>query len=204
MKSPFPFCMKRCFHGGPSPGYFAVTGPVPQGSQCSEFRYHGKSCFYLPSSGGLWGKSTPTQRIQESLIFETETFIYSGFSYISSGFSYISSGFSYISSGFSYISSGFSYISSGFSYISSGFPTFLVDFPRHFPIQTPSKRLNHSFPAPFVARLRLQRHHRTRHRRDLGPPARNAWPGVETRPLGTHFSMKMMEMMENNGNDTWK
>lgn len=31
MKSPFPFCMKRCFHGGrPSPCDFAVTGPVPQ------------------------------------------------------------------------------------------------------------------------------------------------------------------------------
>ena len=88
----------------------------------------------------------------------------------------------------------------------------IMDFPRYFPIQTPSKRLNHSFPPPWIQptaiqrhRLRLQRHHRRHHRRDLGPPARNAWPGVETRPLGTHFSMKiMMEMMENNGNDTWK
>lgn len=77
------------------------------------------------------------------------------------------------------------------------FPTFIMDFPRHFPIQTPSKRLNHSFPPPSASNLRLQRHHRRHHRRDLGPPARNAWPGVETRPLGTHFSMKiMMEMME--------
>ena len=58
-------------------------------SQCSEFRYHGKSfclgALFLSSQFwwiNQWGKSTPTQQIQEPLIFETETFIYSGFSYI--------------------------------------------------------------------------------------------------------------------------
>ena len=101
-------------------------------------------------------------------MFETETFIYSGFSYVYSECSYIYNGFPYMYSECSYIYNGFSMI--------------FLDI---FPFNDLQKGASPFIPTAWIRptaiqrhRLRLQRHHRRHHRRDLGPPARNAWPEV--------------------------
>ena len=138
MKSPFPFCMKRCFHGGPSPGYFfrhrssstGTTWPAPAGGGTdppptgtapeggctpvlgrdpdAKADHSALSSDTMASPVSIFPVLVDYGEHQHRLSKSKNRVIFETETFIYSGFSYIYHGCSYTYNGFPYIYNGFS------------------------------------------------------------------------------------------------